>query len=385
MKKIKLILADDNDYTRSSIRRLLELDDAIDIVSEARDGKEVIAQIPHAEPDIILMDVNMPELDGIEATRQISRDYPYAAVILMSVNDETHSFRRAMVAGAKEYLVKPIATAELHTAIHQVAELHKQMAKAPSSLTPSSSPQAPSGKQKIISVFGTKGGVGKSVLCANLAVAAAQNSRRQVALIDLDFQFGDICILTNIEPRKTILEFIQEGDQSDQEILEQFLYDRFGVHVLAPPLKPELSELVSASGVARVLSLLKNQYEYTFIDTPSFIDEATITALEHSDLILMVAGLDLPTIKNIKKGMEVLRSLNLLPRARLILNRSTGVAGIEARDMEKALDMPIMVQVPSDGKLVITSVNQGVPFVKINPRAPISKSIVNILQLIEKE
>lgn len=381
-----MILADDNDNTRSSLKRLLELDDSIDIVSEARDGKEVVAQIPSMEPQIVLMDVNMPEMNGIEATRVITRNYPQVAVILMSVNDETQNFRRAMMAGAKEYLVKPIPTTELHSAIHQVAEAHGQSLKRSVFTAPNGTIHpAISGKQKIISMFGTKGGVGKSLVCANLAVAAAQSTRGRVALMDLDFQFGDICVMMNIEPRKTILELLQEGDQFGKEILEQFLYERFGVHVLAPPNKPELSELVSAAGVARIMSLFREYCDYTFIDTSSYIDESTLTILENSDFILLVTGLDLPSIKNIKKAMDILRSLSLLPKARLILNRSKSVVGIEARDVEKALDMPIRLQLPSDGKLVMASVNQGVPFVKMNPRAPISKEIVSMFRLLEKE
>jgi len=385
MKQIKIILADDNDNTRSSLKRLLELDDAIDIVSEARDGKEVIAQIPSMEPHIVLMDVNMPELNGIEATRVINRNYPQVAVILMSVNDETQNFRRAMSAGAKEYLVKPIPTTELHSAIHQVAEAHGQSLKRSAFTAPNGNVQPVIGKQKIISMFGTKGGVGKSLVCTNLAVAAAQAIHGRVGLMDLDFQFGDVCVMMNIEPRKTILELLQEGDQSGKEILEQFLYERYGVHVLAPPNKPELSELISAAGVARIMTLFREYCDYTFIDTSSYIDESTLTILENSDIILLVVGLDLPSIKDIKKAMDILRSLSLLPKARLILNRSKSVAGIEARDVEKALDLPIRLQLPSDGKLVMASVNQGVPFIKINPRAPISKEIINLFRMLEKE
>lgn len=385
MGQIKIILADDNDNTRSSLKRLLELDDAIDIVSEARDGKEVIAQIPSLEPHIVLMDVNMPELNGIEATRIINRNYPQVAVILMSVNDETQNFRRAMIAGAKEYLVKPVTTTELHSAIHQVAEVHRQTLKRSNFTAANVSVQPLAGKQKTVSLFGTKGGVGKSLIATNLAVAAAQSVRGRVALLDFDFQFGDVCVMMNIDPRKTILELLQEGDQSGKEILEQFLYERYGVHVLAPPSKPELSELISAAGVARVMALFREYCDYTFVDTSSYIDESTVTILENSDLILLVVGLDLPSIKDIKKAMDILRSLNLLPKARLILNRSKSVAGIEARDVERALDLPIRLQLPSDGKLVMASINQGVPFIKINPRAPISKEIINLFHILEKE
>ncbi|MDD3852950.1 MAG: response regulator transcription factor, partial [Syntrophomonadaceae bacterium] len=99
MKKIKLLLADDNEYTRTSIRQLLELDDAIDIVAEACNGVEVIEKVEALNPEIVLMDVNMPTMDGIETTRELTIKYPQAAVILISINDEIQHFRRAMLAG----------------------------------------------------------------------------------------------------------------------------------------------------------------------------------------------------------------------------------------------------------------------------------------------
>ncbi|MDD3364734.1 MAG: AAA family ATPase, partial [Syntrophomonas sp.] len=236
---------------------------------------------------------------------------------------------------------------------------------------------------KLISIFGTKGGVGKSVVCTNLAVATAQKYKNKVGLVDLDIQFGDISVMMNINPRKTISELLQEADEPGTELLKDYLYERHGVNILAAPNKPELAELVTPDGVKKILQLCKDMYDFTFIDTPSFIDETTLTALEMSDLILLIISLDLPTIKNVKKGLDILRSLQLLPRTRLILNRSSGVAGIEPRDVERVLDMRIRAEVPSDGKLVVSSLNQGIPFIKMNPRASISKSIVNILQLVE--
>jgi len=124
-------------------------------------------------------------------------------------------------------------------------------------------------------------------------------------------------------------------------------------------------------------------FTYTFVDTPSFVDEITLTALEEADIILLMISLDLPTIKNVKKGIDILRTLQLLSRTRLILNRSSGIAGLEPRDVERVLDMKIKAEVPSDGKLVVSSLNQGIPFVKMNPKAAVSKGIEAVFQVIE--
>jgi len=233
MKKIKLLLADDNEYTRTSIRQLLELDDAVDIVDEACNGLEVMEKVEALNPEIVLMDVNMPIMDGIETTRELTIKYPQVAVVLISINDEIQNFRQAMLAGAKEYLVKPLSAEELNQAIHQVTEIIREASDNQQVEVPPSLNRAEN--HKIVTVFGTKGGVGKSVVCTNLAVCAAQKYRGKVGLIDLDVQFGDLSIMMNVNPRMTIAELMQEGEKPSPDILENYLYERNGVHLLSAP------------------------------------------------------------------------------------------------------------------------------------------------------
>jgi len=381
MKKIKILLADDNENTRASIRQLLELDDVVDIVGEASNGEEVLEKAKVLEPELVLMDINMPVMDGLEATRRLSNEYPHISTILISINDDIQNFRRAMLAGAKEYLVKPLSPEELIMTVRKVAELGRQRAGSHWA-GEAERPQLQQNSNKLITIFGTKGGVGKSVICTNLAVATAQKHRGQVAMIDLDVQFGDLSIMVNVNPRKTIAELMQEGEKPSRKMLEDYLYERYGVQLLSAPNKPELAEMVIPRRVQEIFEICRQEYAYTFIDTPSFIDELSLTALEASDLILLIISLDLPTIKNVKKGIDILKTLQLLERTRLILNRSSGIAGIEPRDIERVLDMKIKAEVPSDGKLAVSSLNQGIPFVKMNPKAPISKGIHSVMRII---
>lgn len=380
MKKIKVILADDNENIRQSIRGLLELDGDIDVIAEAVDGKDVLEKIKTMEPEVVVMDVNMPGMDGIEAAEFITENYPDIYVVMISVDDNIQNFKKAMLAGAKEYLIKPLAPDELNDTVKKVAEIGRKNKSKSQAEIPGK--KIPLKENRIISVFGTKGGVGKSTICTNTAVAAsAKSSAGKVAIVDLDVQFGDISVMMNINPRKTISELMQEGENLNRELFESFLFERYGVNIMPSTNKPELAELVTSHGVHKILEICKDMHEYTFVDTPSFIDDITLTALEMSQVILLMITLDLPTIKNVKKGIDILRSLNLLPRTKLILNRSTGMAGIEPRDVEKVLDMKIMAEVPSDGKLVLSSINQGIPFIKINPKAPISKGINKVLHV----
>ncbi|MEN6324929.1 MAG: response regulator [Syntrophomonas sp.] len=387
MKKIKVLLADDNKHTRSSIRRLLDLDKVIDIVGEANNGEEVINKIPRLEPDIIIMDQNMPGMDGIEATRYITLHTPRISVIMVSINDESQSFQKAMMAGAKAYLIKPISSQELSSTIREVYKLSKtrqELNEPPKIQVGKTLTSSTVLKKQIVSVFGPKGGVGRSVICTNLAVGAAQKYGQPVGLVDLDIQFGDISLMMNLNPRLTIAELVQEDANLNPDILQDYVYERNGVYILPAPNKPELAELVTPDAVDKILKAFKERYNYTFIDTPASIDEITLTALEKSDKIILLGALDIPTIKNIKKGLDILKSLSLLPKAILVLNRSSGVAGIEPRDFEKAMNMKIQGYIPSEGKMVVASVNEGIPFVQMNPKAAVSKSIFDFLGVLNK-
>lgn len=385
MLKIKVLVADDNKHSRFTIKKILELDNQIDVVGEAKNGEEVLAAVKTLEPEVVIMDMNMPGMDGVEATRQLSIHQSHIAVIIISINDESNSFKQAMLAGAKAYLVKPVSPHELNQTVREVCNLareRRQIEKIRPATEVGSKTEPGSNRHHLISIFGTKGGVGKSVICANLAAATAQKTGAKTAVADFDVQFGDISIIMNLNPRKTLSELIQESSDFDSEMLEDYIYERHGVYILSAPNQPELAELVTAPAAARILTCMKNMYDYTFVDTPSFIDDITLTALEASDKILLLVTLDLPTIKNVKKGLDILKSLSLLPRTSLILNRSSGVAGISAKDVERVLNMKIQAEVCSDGKLVVTSLNQGTPFVKINPRAAISKNIIDLVEVI---
>lgn len=390
MKNIKVLLADDNQRMRESIRRLLELDYSIDIVAEAANGEEVLQQIPVVEPEIVVMDVSMPGMSGIETAQYISLHHPRVSVIMISVNDEIQNFKKAMMAGAKEYLVKPLSHEELNGTVRKVAELNRKGVKlqVPEIELPQNNFHQNNNfhqrGSKLVSIFAPKGGVGKSTISVNLAAAMALKDKKGVALVDLDVQFGDISVMMNVDARKTISELLQEGESPGPELLEDYMYERNGVHILAAPGKPELAELVTPSGIEKILRACRESFDFTFIDTAAFIDENTLSTLEMSDLVLLLVSLDLPTIKNVKKGLEILRTLQLLPRTRLILNRSSGIAGLEPWDIERVLDMKIAAEIPSDGKLVVSSLNQGIPFIKLNPKAAISKAVYKLLQLIEE-
>lgn len=377
MDKIRVVIADDVQETRQNIRLLLELDPAMQVVGEAANGREAVEEARASRPDVVLMDINMPEVDGIRATETISVECPEVSVIIISVQGEQEYLKRAMLAGAQEYLIKPFTADELASTIKRVVELarkrrEKQRVQA----------EARSHQPRIVTVFSTKGGVGKTLICTNLAVATARQTGEKVAVVDLDLQFGDVAVMMNVYPKRTIAELMQEQYEIDAELLENYLYERHGVKVLAAPNKPELAELVVPEGAGRVLKALAKNHDYVFVDTPPMFSDTTLVALDASDQILLIATLDLPTVKNIKRGADILKSLGLLPKTKLVLNRASGAQSIEPEDVENVLGMKIEHYLPSEGKLALQSVNRGHPLVLLDPGCPLSRSVYGMVETV---
>lgn len=380
MKEIKVLIADDVRQTRENIRLLMELDPSIQVVGEAADGEQTLELAGMTAPDVVLMDINMPVMDGIKATELLNIRFPQIAVIVISVQGEQEYLKKAMMAGAREYMIKPFTADELISTIKRVSEINQKRWEAQRGITQTT--VIPTHRPRAISFFSAKGGVGKTSIAVNLAVALAQRTGERVALVDLDLQFGDIAVMMNIHPKRTIAELMQENVDLDRELLESYLYQRNGVNVLAAPNKPELAELVNDEGVTRVLQALAGFHDYIVIDTPPVFNDMTLAAFDQSDSILMVLTPDLPSLKDNKRALDLTKTLSIHPKIKLVLNRSGGGFGIEEEDVERSMEMKINASFPSDAKLVMTAMNRGVPFVIMDPHAPMSRSIQSLLPLV---
>ncbi|MGE5418108.1 MAG: AAA family ATPase [Acidobacteriota bacterium] len=372
MQQIKVVIADDIQQTRENIRMLLELDRNIAVVGEAGNGQEVLDVVDVTNPDVVLMDINMPIMDGIKATEMLSLQHPDVGVIMISVQGEQEYLKKAMMAGAKEYMIKPFTADELSSAIKNVVELNKRRRDVQQKVERI---EVKKHKPQIVAVYGAKGGVGKTSIAVNLAISLAHKTREKIALVDLDLQFGDIAVMVNVYPKRTIAELMQESSDLETDLMETYLYERNGIKILAAPNKPELAELVNEEGVIKILKALMVSYDYIVVDTSCNFNDVTLAVLDMADTVFLVTTPDLPALKNNKRALDILKSLSLNNKVRLIVNRSTGGFGIEIEDVERAMELPVCTSFPSDAKLVVASMNRGLPFVMVDSNAPVSKAI----------
>lgn len=376
-EKIRMLIVDDVAKVRSNLRQLLELEANIEVVGEAANGEEALVLARELKPDLVIMDIGMPVMDGIQATETMTIELPQTGIIILSCQDEGEYLRKAMAAGARDYLTKPPAREEMLQTIHRVYKLEKKRRLSQSG---GSSREKPDQPGKIISFYSSKGGVGKSVLAVNLAVTMARLTQKKTALVDLNLQFGDVAILLDLLPRRTISDLAGEADFPELKTLNSYLTDHSsGVKVLPAPLRPEYAEVVRAEQVGSILKALKESYDYIIVDTHQLLNDPTLAALDISDFIIMVIALDILTVKNVKLVLEAIRLLNYEPqKIKLVLNRVFTRNNISIRDLEEHVNMKITHTIPHDAKLVMDSCNLGSPFVISHPAAPISKSILKL-------
>lgn len=383
MKNITVLIADDIPGTREDIKRLLYFEEDIDIVGEAGDGDEAVTLSESLKPDVILMDVNMPRMDGIRASEMISLKNPESAIVIISIQAEQEYMRKAMAAGAREYLVKPFSSGELADTIRRVSEFSKKRrlhqmnnGNKAISLTP------PKTNGRIVTLFSSKGGVGKTTAACNLAVCLAQKTKQKVVLVDMDLQGGDISIFLNISFKGGLTEIAQEADYCDHSLLETYLCPHMsGIRVLPAPSSPEQAELITAAHVEGILKALKESYDYVVVDTAAAINDITLSCLEVADHILVMINQNLPTLRHAKVNMELLEKLGHASKTKLILNRYRS-DGLKINDLESNINSTISETMPEDNAVVSGSINKGHPFVLTKPTAEITDSYNNLALML---
>lgn len=444
---IRLLLVDDKVELRQNIRRLLSFEDSIEIVGEASNGQEAIESCRSTRPALVLMDINMPVMDGIQATEIISMEMPEITIIMMSVQGEQEYIRKAMKAGARDFLVKPFSNDDLIDTIKSVFKANQRRSHlaapppvpqppqpaapapapppvpqavpqavpappqpaapyppqpppqsgvpAPPPAAPAPPPQAapvqpaaPMGpaQGEIITMFSTKGGVGKTTIALNLAITVKRLTGRRVCVVDSDLQFGDAAIMLNLQPQKTLHNLAEEPPPWTADLVSEYIthHEPSGIDVLLAPAKPEYAETVQVEHIEEALRLLKERYDYIFVDTSPFFRNVELSVLDLSTLIFVVVTLELSAIKSIKLCLELLNSLNYPEdKIRLVLNRGyPPMGGIEVNDVQNGLRKEVVSLIPSAGKEVVSALNKGTPFMIQDGNSDLVKAFNKLAELV---
>lgn len=384
--KILVVIVDDSAETRENIRKLLQFESDMEVVGVARTGSEAIDVVTEAEPDVVLMDINMPDMDGITATEKIRALKPATQIIILSVQNDSNYMRRAMLAGARDFLTKPPNVDELISAIRRAGEMAAgEKAKQATTMAAVQAASNATGQLffpgalngKIITIFSPKGGTGTTTITANLAIEL-HSEETPVVVVDGCLQFGDLSFFFKEQGPNNVIDLASRPEQLDKEVVEDVLieHEDSGVKILAGPPRPEQAEAVNGEDFGSVVKFLKSMFTYVLVDTNSGLDDATMTAIDVADLITIVTTQDIPSIKNVRLFLDLADALGI-KRDQIIIamNRFDKRRSTTADRVKEITKQDVVGIIPIDEKLVIPSTDRGVPFILENKNSGPGKGI----------
>ena len=391
-KVIRVLIVDDLPETRENVRKLLQFESDVEVIGQAGTGEEAIDMAQEHKPDIILMDINMPGIDGIGASQRISELVPRAQIIIMSVQSDSDYLRRAMLAGARDFLTKPFGGDELVAAVRRVYKKRPAMATSPLAIPGPGGPPGPgmagpvAREGRVVAVFSPKGGAGCSTIAINLGVALAKRNQRTL-LVDGSLQFGDVAVMLNLKQMTSVADLIEHSSEMDSELVESVVQlHRSGLSVLLSPPRPEMADVVTEERVKDLLNAFRKMYDFVIVDTSSYLSDKVLTTLDVADRIVLVSQQSLPDLKNISRFYDLADSLEYeSDKIWLVVNRASNKQGISVKDIGNALKRPVIMVIPSDEMAASVAADQGVPLVTNSSRQPISIALNNLADHVLQE
>ncbi len=380
--KIRIMIVDDVETSQKGLARLLSFEPDMDVIGFAGTGSEAIAKAQIMKPDVILMDINMPDMDGLAATEEITK-LVACSIVMISVQSDRDYMRRAMQAGAVDFLPKPPSADELYATVRNAYERRPKVVAGSSKgeITPTSSGH-------IIVVYSPQGGAGVTTVAVNIAGCLLSQQDRTV-LIDGNLQFGDAAVHLDVRTERNIITLVQASGEIDPDLVENVLLTHgSGLRILAAPRGPEDASEVTAERFLQIVQILANQFRYVVVDTATHLDGVTIGLLELADVAVIVGVPTLPSVKNIKLIMELFDQSPDFDKEKLVfvmnkipVDKKSGALNPE--DISRSLRLPIKAVIPALEKPFLESLNRGVPVI-VNPRQSPGRELQQLGEEIKK-
>ncbi|MHB1131216.1 MAG: AAA family ATPase [Chloroflexota bacterium] len=382
--KIRLLLIHPFPETSAYISALLGLERDVLLLGTVHEGAAGLKQALEQRPDVILVGSDLADVESPALVRQLVSQLPRTGVIALVTDDEPEELRRYMQAGARSFLILPFSSDQL---VSSIREVYKRMQSVRVAPEPRAAAAAAAKQGKVLAVFSPKGGVGKSTIAVNAAVALQRQSGYRVALLDAGFSFGDLHLFLNIRPDRTIVDFIERGPDGDLDTLQQVLKTHSsGLAFLPRPVRPEHAEMVTADNLRRVLDLLTSAYDVVVLDCPPSYDERNLMLLDRADAILLVVTPDVATLYNTTAFLNLAQALGYArERITVVVNRYDSHGSVAIKEIEDTLAHPVAYKVPSRWRDLSTALNAGEPIAASHPNADISRVIAGMAEATVKK
>ncbi|OGI21207.1 MAG: hypothetical protein A2287_07335 [Candidatus Melainabacteria bacterium RIFOXYA12_FULL_32_12] len=372
MDLIPVIIIDSKDNARHNLKKQLAAFNFINIIGDFNNLTAGYGAVIQERPPIVFIDISDNCDLTLEIIEKINIQHRSCIILVTSTENNSDIVIKALKAGATEYLGKPI----------NVNELSKALDKAKMLIY---SEQEDGQTGKIFTVFSNKGGIGKTTIAANLAVSLAEVTGKRVALLDLNLQLGDVTTFLDITPSFDIAYIAAHLNRIDESFLLSSLekYKDKDLYILADPPYLEQAEEITSEQISSVLSIMKSVFSYIVVDTSSSFDSKTLCALDASDSILLVSMINLPSIRNTQRCLDLFSRLDYSDKKiKLVINRYLPNEEITVEDVEEALGHPVYWKIPNNYFIVMSAINRGVPIAKIDHSSNISQNFYDLACLL---
>jgi len=352
----------------------------IELVGTASEPSKAGSKLASTGAQVILHALQRPDHVPSDEIAKI-REHTNAPIILLVTRSTPSLLDEAVQQGLNDVVLLPQLTDNLVFTVKKAHSLGSMTGGGANGGGRRSSDES-----RIVTLFSPKGGTGKTTLAVNMATMFAKRLKKRTLLIDLDLQFGDIAIMLGTDPKNTILDLVMtHGDLDPDKVTGFVTHHESGLHVLPAPMRPEDAELITDDRLASLLTVAKQAYDMVIIDTPANFNSSVLTALDRTDDLLLVASLEVPSLKSAKVCLQTLEMLHYpLDRCHVLVNRADTKVGLKKEEVEKVLGQKVRFGVPSN-RAVPTAINRGVPVVMSDPKSDVAKSLKDICLALTPE
>jgi len=364
---MRVLLIDDEQFYFKLLQK--PLTDAEYKLEYAKSGSEGLAKIPSFEPELLIVDLKLPELDGFEILKRLRRDpkFSYIPVVVITSQDELSEKLKAFELGADDYLVKPFQPEELVARLGILARRGRAMQMAQKETTSTSD-------ATIVTVHSLRGGLGCSSIVVNLGLAFHKLWGKQTLLIDSVLTAGQVALLLDAKPTATWenLVGIEPQDLDETVVAEIMGSHKSGIRYIASPRYPIAADTFTTEELKLLMEKIKGQNDFVIIDTSHDFSDMAIQMLSMSDTILLVMAPEMASLRTTVSALEIYDRLGIsLDKVKVALNNNSSNPAIKQAQLEKVLKRPIDFVLPFEAGEVNRAINFGQPFILTNPDLPI--------------
>lgn len=372
MQKFSTVILSENYSTAEVLKLYTEEFECLENLSTSVNGQEILDKLTAIEgKSIFIVDLTQNKDEKLDLILRVSKACKNCSILALSDNPNVSLIIEIMRAGAREFLSIPLIKKEFIDAIEKIIK--------------DSSQQPRKNNCKIISVFSNKGGLGKTSLASNLALELAKITKENIALIDLNFQMGDITTFLDLRPSFNISYMLENLDKINETFLLSTLerYKGTSLYILADPPYFKQADNIKPAQIKKLFDILKETFSYIIVDAESSFDGKNIAALDYSDMILLVTVANLPALRNTQRCLELFYKLGYdREKVQVVVNRYMENDEIKEADVEKVLSKSVYWKIPNNYFAIMNSINKGIPVSEVNDTTNLAQSYKNLARHI---